>query len=153
MITHLLSARRTRGALLPALITASLFGCDSQADRLVLPPGDAEQGVATFAEVGCNQCHSVHGSVDLADDSATGIHVVLGGQVTKVKTHANLVTSIINPSHVLSRGTTSMTVTDFGESRMPSFNANMTVEQLVDITMFLQRTYSITPPPYQLYYP
>ncbi len=137
----------------PVVLLLCLSACENQSKGFVLPPGDAEAGLAAFERIGCNQCHHIDGKIERATDSVTGIDVRLGGQISKVKTHGDLVTSIINPSHRLSRGTTSMTVTEDGSSRMPSFNATLTVQELVDITMFLQGTYRLTPPEYHLYYP
>ena len=104
-----------------------------------------------FVELGCNTCHSVAGHVEHAPLEQGALHVELGGTVSRVKTYADLVTSIINPSHKLSRGTNSMTMTESGESRMPIYNEVMTVQQLVDLTAFLETTYEVWVPPYNVY--
>ena len=127
-----------------------LAGCDT--NEFVLPPGDAERGQQTFVELGCNNCHSVTDKVTHAGVGDNPIHVELGGTVTRVKTYSDLVTSIINPSHKLSRGANTMTVTEDGESKMPIYNEVMTVQQLVDLTTFLEPTYQVWVPPYNVYY-
>ncbi len=133
-----------------ALAILSLSACDTH--EFVLPPGDAEAGQATFVELGCNNCHSVTDKVEHAPAEGNPIHVELGGTVTRIKTYPDLVTSIINPSHKLSRGANAMTVTEEGESKMPVYNDVMTVQQLVDLTTFLEQTYQVWVPPYNVYY-
>ncbi len=145
----MLLSKLTRGTII-GLAILSMSACDTH--EFVLPPGDAEAGQATFVELGCNNCHSVTDKVEHAPLGDNPIHVELGGTVTRVKTYADLVTSIINPSHKLSRGANTMTVTEEGESKMPVYNDVMTVQQLVDLTTFLEQTYQIWVPPYNVYY-
>ncbi len=137
-------------ALLLAFMAA---GCEQQAKGFVLPPGDYEQGKTTFTDLGCHSCHSIEGVIaKLEEGGDPVIEVVLGGPVTRVKTYGDLVTSIINPSHKLSRGKTPVTVNDDGSSKMPYYNDVMTVQELVDVTTFLQGTYSVWVPEYNMYY-
>ena len=133
-----------------AALVSGAAACDTR--EFVLPPGDVEQGMATFTELGCNNCHSVTDKIPHAPEEDGTIHVELGGTVTRVKTYADLVTSIINPSHKLSRGANLMTATEDGQSRMPLYNDVMTVQQLVDLTAFLEGTYQVWVPPYNVYY-
>lgn len=70
--------------------------------------------------------------------------VVLGGKVSRVKTYAQLVTSVINPSHKISPSYNPQMVAIEGESKMRSYNDVMTVTQLINLVSFLQ-------PHYQLY--
>ena len=142
-------SKSTRSAL-AVLAALSLTACDTR--EFVLPPGDASAGQTTFVELGCNNCHSVTDKVAHAPAGENPIHVELGGTVTRIKTYPDLVTSIINPSHKLSRGANTMTVTEEGESKMPVFNDVMTVQQLVDLTTFLEQTYQVWVPPYNVYY-
>lgn len=113
--------------------------------ELNLPPGDAEAGRATFVLLQCNECHSMEG-VQYAGSESHDINESLGGQTTKVKTYAELVTSIINPSHKLSRGDTGNTVTEDGTSMMRSYNETMTVEELTNLVTFLESKYEIWVP-------
>jgi hypothetical protein len=119
--------------------------------EFALPPGDVEAGKTAFAELRCNSCHSVEGHIEHTPTAEGAIHVELGGTVSRVKTYDDLVTSIINPSHKLSRGLNTMTATEQGTSRMPIYNEVMTVQQLVDITAFLETTYEVWVPPYNVY--
>ena len=124
-------------------------GCDRK--EFVLPPGDKNAGKQAFVELKCNSCHSVTTQIEHAPLEPGTIHVELGGTVSRVKTYDDLVTSIINPSHRLSRGTNLMTATPDGQSRMPVYNDIMSVQQLIDITAFLEPTYRVWVPPYAVY--
>ena len=131
------------GFIVVALMSV-LAACDRQSAGFALPPGDVERGQATFVELGCNQCHRIEGVVERAENSPFAeVDVRLGGQVSRVKTYGELVTAIIHPSESLARGNTPSTLTADGESKMPNFNARMSVEQLVDLTTFLQQTYQL----------
>lgn len=135
--------------LLYSLFVISAGACENR--EFVLPAGDVETGKTVFVELSCNSCHSVAEQVEHAPLVDGAIHVELGGTVSRVKTYADLVTSIINPSHKLSRGLNTMTVTEEGESRMPIYNEVMTVQQLVDLSAFLETTYEVWVPPYNVY--
>tara|TARA_R110002110_G_scaffold77194_11_gene202882 strand:+ start:301 stop:690 length:390 start_codon:yes stop_codon:yes gene_type:complete len=120
-----------------------LSGCNRS--EFNLPPGDDEAGRATFVLLQCNECHAVEG-VQYVGSDAHDIKVNLGGKTTRVKSYADLVTSIINPSHKLSRGTNNNTVTPEGDSMMRSYNEYMTVEELTDLVTFLESRYEIWVP-------
>ena len=131
-------------ALLPCL--AAIAACTPESPfGFRLPDGDADAGRQAFVDLGCNACHEVAG---VPIESAEGItHVRLGGKTTHLKTHGELVTSIINPSHKIApqhRGA----VLD-GESVMTYLYLNqvMTVQELVDLVAFLQPTYEVVAPP------
>jgi L-cysteine S-thiosulfotransferase len=135
------------------VFTLLASGCDQQARGFVLPPGDVDKGKASFVDLGCPACHEVQGQfkkLSLEEGGDEVIEVVLGGPVTRVKTYGDLVTSIINPSHRLSRGKNADTMNPDGSSKMPYYNDVMTVQELVDITTFLQGTYQIVMPDYNV---
>jgi hypothetical protein len=130
----------------------ALAGCDQQSQGFNLPAGNAEQGKANFILMQCNNCHSIEGSVPWSgEDSGQSINVVLGGPTTQVKTYGDLVTSIIHPSHKLSRGEQPGTVTPDGESTMRNYNDVMSVQELIDLVEFLQSEYEIWVPDYYTY--
>lgn len=136
-------------------MAAGLGGCESQSQGFVLPPGDVEKGKTAFVDLGCAACHVLQGVFKKLPTEEGGdevIEVVLGGPVSRVKTYGDLVTSIINPSHRLSRGTHEDTVNPDGTSKMPFYNDVMTVQELVDLTTLLQSTYSLKVPEYNPYY-
>ena len=113
-----------------------------------LPDGDAVNGRAAFLYMQCHQCHTVAGEdfpeLPLADPP----YIELGGPVTKVKTYAELVTAVINPSHDLADGYAAELVSENGESNMYNYNQHMTVQELTDIVFFLQPHYNVVIPQY-----
>lgn len=138
---------------LAALLLLLVTGCNPQAKGFALPPGDAQAGAAAFVKLGCNTCHSVEGQIPQRETTTEStVAVVLGGRTTRVKTYGDLVTSIINPSHKLSRGTDKRTLGESGETLMPTYNSTMTVEEMLDLTSFLQESYTIWIPQYWPYY-
>ena len=129
-----------------------LSGCEPQSRGFNLPPGDTAQGEATFILMQCNNCHSIKDSIPWSGETLEQkLNVVLGGPTTQVKTYGDLVTSIIHPSHKLSRGNTPATVNEIGESRMRNYNDVMSVQELIDLVAFLQSKYEIWVPDYYTY--
>jgi mono/diheme cytochrome c family protein len=144
--------KKLRSHLIYPLVVLLLAGCD--ADRMSekgfsLPAGDAMRGREAFLYMHCHECHTIEGvelpAVPLADPP----FVALGGTVSRVKTYGELVTSIINPSHKLAMGYPREEVTDGDQSKMPNYNGFMTVQELIDIVMFLQPHYDVFVPPYE----
>ena len=137
----------------PAVLMAGL-SCKSQEARMAkgfrLPEGDSERGKAAFLHLKCHQCHTVAGVVLPNPDSPSPISLELGGVVRKAKTYGELVTSIIQPQHVVSPEYLAK-LGDSDEagvsSPMPSFNGTMTVSQMIDIVTFLHDHYRKAPPP------
>ncbi|WP_341936422.1 c-type cytochrome [Marinimicrobium sp. C2-29] len=122
-----------------------------------LPEGDVEQGKAVFNDYECLACHTLKGYQDTDVEKELDTPVKLGGEVVKVKTYAELLTSIINPSHRIAPGYEEEVVTDErGESRMRNYNDVMTVSELIDLVAFLETHYVLNPYPrteYHMYYP
>ena len=110
-----------------------------------LPDGDAERGKVTFQQLQCHACHTVAGDQLAEWEGESELTVQLGGEVTRVKTYGELVTSIINPSHRLATGYPTQDVTVEGESKMKNYNDVMTVSQLVDLVAYLQAHYEVRP--------
>ncbi|MDD5138971.1 MAG: c-type cytochrome [Verrucomicrobiales bacterium] len=132
------------------LVLAVLSGCGNNPKSprgFRLPDGDADKGRQAFLALKCNTCHKVEG-VELPPPSA--FNLTLGGEITYVKTYGELVTSIINPSHVLSENY-KKELLDAKESPMPKFNHVMTVEQMIDLVAFLQPHYKLIVPDYTTY--
>lgn len=132
--------------------------CKDQAAKMSvgfrLPEGDAKRGQAAFLQMKCNQCHSVAGVVLPNSDSPSPIALELGGVVRKVKTYGELVTSIIQPQHIVSTEYLTKLGASQGKdtvSPMPSFNDTMTVTQLTDIVTFLHAHYQKEAPPGSTY--
>ncbi len=130
------------------LVVALGAACSQENREFALPPGDTSAGQTTFVELHCNDCHSIKDIVARSANPDPEIYVELGGEVTRIKTYGELVTSIINPTHRLSRGRDPRTVDADGESKMRLYNDTMTVQQLVDLTTFLSAQYSVWSPQY-----
>ncbi|MFT5573936.1 MAG: sulfur-oxidizing protein SoxX [Cryomorphaceae bacterium] len=108
-----------------------------------LPEGNVESGKVVFSNLQCIACHTLEGFED------TGIKrtlsVELGGEKTRPYTYAELVTSIINPSHKLASGYAKESVSIEGVSKMRNYNDVMTVSELIDLVTFLESKYSLKP--------
>ena len=128
-----------------AIIASVLTGCDTgpkSGRGLRLPEGDVGKGKAAFLALKCNTCHRVDG-VELPPPVSTApTNVVLGGEVTYIRTYGELVTSVINPSHGLAPGFKREQIKTGELSPMPEFNDVMTVRQMIDLVAFLQSRYT-----------
>lgn len=104
-----------------------------------LPDGNVADGQATFVKLQCTTCHTVTGLELPPPGSKSPITVALGGEVTRIRTYGDLVTSIINPSHIISDKYQKQL--EGAHSPMPQFNRDLTVGQLIDLVAFLQPRY------------
>ena len=131
----------------------ALGGCDPDVRMsekgFRLPDGDAQAGREVFLYMQCHQCHTVVGEEFEELPGMTPPYVVLGGTTAHVKTYGELVTAIINPSHRLATGYAREVVAEDGESNMYIYNQHMTVQELVDLVMYLQDKYDVVVPSYR----
>ena len=125
---------------------AIVWGCDPQALGFSLPVGNAEDGKTVFTSMACNQCHSVE-DIKWLGEEGIDFHLHLGGEVTRVRSYGDLVTSIINPSHKISSQFKGEIPGGKKQSPMPTYNQVMTVQELIDLVTFLEGTYKLKPPP------
>ena len=130
-------------------VALGIGGCDR--DRMSevgfrLPDGDPAAGRKAFVYMHCTQCHTIVDEKFSIDPLVEKPYVELGGKVSKVKTYGQLVTAIINPSHKLADGYPEDLISEDGESRMYVYNDYMTVQELIDIVMFLQPHYEVIVP-------
>lgn len=143
------------GILVIAALAMLLPGCDKGVDSptgFSLPVGDVEAGKQVFIKHNCMACHSIDGLDGSEIESELEAKIILGGASPKITTYAELVTSIINPSHRISRGPHWITTDEnSGQSLMLSYNDVMTVTELIDIVAYLQPQYRVTPLPYTPY--
>lgn len=123
--------------------------------RFPTPRGDIQRGQQAFVEMGCHMCHTVDG-VELPDNTnLRPVTVLLGGDLIFAKTYGDLVTSIINPDHVISdrwldqlpRTTRSQV-----DSSPMYVNPDLKVTQLIDIVAFLNSRYRLLPGYTEYYY-
>lgn len=139
--------------IIVALALFLLQACNPESRGFNLPPGNAENGKATFTSLECNNCHRVDGVVEWnGGDEASPINIRLGGPTTRVKTYGDLVTSIIHPSHKISQSWKPETKTEDGGSRMRNYNDVILVTDLIDLVEFLQSEYEIIIPDYYAYH-
>ena len=130
------------------LLLLSIGGCATHPDyatqfRFPINWGNIEAGKTAFIELQCNQCHTVNGVTLPAYEGNSPLQLELGGEIQYAKTYADLVTSIINPDHVVSEKYLQMLPPDkwrTARSIMP-FRNQMTVQQLIDIVTFLNSRY------------
>lgn len=126
----------------------TVMGCDLGPDSprgFSLPNGDIEKGKLVFMKYQCLSCHKLAGveQTDVIDNPDLSIR--LGGERTQIKTYAELVTSVINPSHKFVTGYPYSLIKDYDKSKMKVFNDVMTVTELVDLVSFLQPKYELIP--------
>jgi hypothetical protein len=130
------------------LISVSLISCDLGPDSpqgFSLPTGDVNKGAALLAKYQCLACHHINGIEQAIGINDPEFNIRLGGESTRVKTYAELVTSVINPSHKLARGYPLAVVADEGKSKMKNYNDVMTITELVDLVAFLQPNFKLVP--------
>ena len=139
------------------LALLGLAGCSSDPGSprgFSLPVGDPDAGRQAFIELRCHDCHTAD-RVEHVGGETSDMLFALGGASTRVTTYAELVTSIINPSHRISAQYPESAATADGDSRMHIYNDIMTVRELIDIVAFLQPQYEVvvvSPSSYETYY-
>lgn len=130
--------------ILAALFTSS---CVKEGRGFALPAGQINEGKDAYIRFECNACHSIKG-IDWKEGQEN-LQIPLGGEIGRTKTYGELVTSVINPSHLVPMG---YQKDSLGRSKMKAYNEVMSVQELVDIVTYLQSEYKIVTPP-QYYYP
>lgn len=133
--------------LLLAVFSLALIGCSPSAKSgkgFTLPEGDVEAGKSAFVTLQCTSCHTVSGVEQATgEDGKPEMSVALGGEVARIATYGELVTSIINPSHRVAPAYQLEEVAKDGDSKMRNYNDVLTVQQLCDLVAFLQSKYEL----------
>jgi sulfur-oxidizing protein SoxX len=129
-------------------LAALVQGCGySSIFGFPIDEGDINAGRQAFIDHQCHRCHSVAGVTLPPLAGAPPPILQLGGETTSVKSYAELMTSIINPNHVISERYREQLRLDAVvplESPMPMPNIdNMTVRQLIDLVAFLDSRYQL----------
>lgn len=122
--------------------------------RFPILQGDVARGQQAFQSLGCNLCHAVAGA-EIERPAAAPVTVALGGELIFAKTYGDIVTSIINPDHVISsRYLDQLPPTQRSNvSSSPMYlNPEMKVSELIDIVAFLNSRYSLLPGYSEYYY-
>jgi hypothetical protein len=130
--------------LLAGLVIALASGCTKESKGFALPEGDVESGKASFVALNCNACHSIADIKWAGEDK--DLKLPLGGKTSRIKTYGELVTSVINPSHKISKAFSQELTDSTGHSKMKIYNDVLTVQDLVDIVTFLQTQYEVVVP-------
>ncbi len=102
----------------------------------------------------CHQCHTVSGVELESYQGQSPVALELGGEMVYAKTYADLVTSIINPQHVVSEEYLATLPRDArrGASSIMPFKDEMTVTQLIDLVTFLNSRYVLMNGYDEIYY-
>ncbi len=134
--------------MLTILASITMLSCSKGADSprgFSLPKGDAQIGKTVFMKYRCLSCHTIEGVEQEGIDKHAEISVALGGKTRLTVTYAELVTSVINPSHKLASRYLIADVSTEGTSKMTKLNDVMTVTELIDLVAFLQPKYELVP--------
>jgi sulfur-oxidizing protein SoxX len=132
----------------------SLTACDSGPDSpkgFSLPRGDVERGQQVLIKHQCLACHTIQDVTLDGIEPELEQRIQLGGERTGVTTYAELVTSVINPSHRIAGSFELNTQDETGISKMRNYNDVMTVAELVDLVEYLQPHYKVKPHEYTSY--
>lgn len=117
----------------------------------VLPEGDLAEGQKVFEAYNCHACHTISG-VEFPDIEFQPPFILdIGGEVYRVKNYGELLTSVVNPDHIISKKYIVMLKKagrDTEVSPMPNFAEEMTVQELMDLVTFLHAQYSRLQPKY-----
>lgn len=139
--------RSKQARIIPALLsTVMVAGCAyTSSFSLPVHEGDIAAGRQAFIDHRCHQCHSVAGVRLPPLAGASPVQLELGGKTQRVKNHAELLTSIINPNHAISEEYRQKLLLEAEiplDSPMPTPRIdNMTVRQLIDLVTFLDSRY------------
>ena len=68
----------------------------------VLPDGDIDQGKQVFQDFNCHGCHTIPGMAFPETDFRPPFVLEIGGAVYRVDNYGDLLTSIVNPDHIIS---------------------------------------------------
>lgn len=142
--------------VLSLLIIFGLIACSPGPESprgFSLPQGDEVKGEQVFMKYKCLSCHSLEGYKDESIIAEFDAPIPLGTTSSLVTTYAQLVTSVINPSHKLAPRAIKLesVVNQDGTSKMTVFNDVMTVSELTDLVTFLQPKYKVKPIQYTHY--
>ena len=138
------SSIRTGISLMLLLLVACGDKEAKMAKGFALPKGNIEKGKQAFIDMKCHQCHTISGEKLPESPSPSQLQLRLGGEVRQIKTYGQLVTSIINPQHIVSEEYLEKLDLEKDEdaaTTMFQVNDQMTVSQMIDIVEFLNSCY------------
>jgi len=149
-----------KSCLTAALLLVFLSGCRTYPDeigsfRFPILDGDIQEGQDAFFRLECNQCHVVDGVQLPAFSGPRPVTAELGCEMYFAKTYGDLVTSIINPDHVLSDEYLDQLPSEVRRRTNSSpmyMKEDMLVTELIDIVAFLNSRYRLLPGYTEYYY-
>ena len=109
------------------------------------------EGEKVFMQYQCLACHNLERFDYETVNKEFETPVLLGGTSSRIKTYADLVTSIITPSHKISPKYPWSLAQEEELSKMLVFHDVMTITDLVDLVIFLQPIYKVKPYEYSYY--
>jgi sulfur-oxidizing protein SoxX len=146
-----------RSVMFYALVLFTLFAlsaCTGEGKPIkgfVLPQGDIARGKQVFVDFNCHGCHTIPEMEFPETDFESPFMLEIGGKVYRVKNYGELMTSIVNPDHVISP----KYLAKFEKSEraavisvMPYYGETMTIAELIDLVEFLHAQYTKLQPQY-----
>lgn len=146
--------RRLTLAALAAFIMVQLCACSNEnapVRGFVLPEGDPERGQQVFEKFNCHACHTISGIEFPEMEFEAPFVLDIGGEVYRVQNYGELLTSVVNPDHIISpkyEGMMRRAGREPSGSPMPYRGGEMTVEELIDLVHFLHVQYTLLQPRY-----
>jgi hypothetical protein len=140
--------------MLVLIALLALSACSGEAKPVkgfVLPPGDIAQGEQVFVDFNCHGCHTIPEMEFPETEFEPPFILEIGGEVYRVKNYGELLTSIVNPDHIITPKYIAMLEKADREaiiSPMPYFGEDMTIAELIDLVEFLHAQYTKLQPEY-----
>ncbi len=140
--------------ILAGMTLLALSACTGDAKPVkgfVLPKGDIAQGEQVFVDFNCHGCHTIPEMQFPEADFEPPFILSIGGEVYRAKNYGDLLTSVVNPDHIISPKYIAMLEKAQREavmSPMPYFGEDMTVAELIDLVEFLHAQYTKLQPEY-----
>lgn len=141
-------------AVLLPLVLLTVISCTDNGKPVkgfVLPQGDVDRGEQVFLRYNCHGCHTIPDKTFPETEFEPPFTLEIGGKVYRVRNYGELLTSVVNPDHIISQKYVNMLE---GADRkavispMPDFSQRMTVAELTDLVEFLHAQYSQMDPQY-----
>lgn len=146
--------RAVFSSMMVLIALLALSACSGEAKPVkgfVLPPGDIAQGEQVFVDFNCHGCHTIPEMEFPETEFEPPFILEIGGEVYRVKNYGELLTSIVNPDHIITPKYIAMLEKADREaiiSPMPYFGEDMTIAELIDLVEFLHAQYTKLQPEY-----
>jgi hypothetical protein len=148
------SARNRLLALCAVPMLLTLAGCSEEGGPVrgfVLPQGDVQAGLQVFTDYKCYGCHTIAGQEFPELEFEPPFVIDLGGKVYRVRNYGELLTSVVNPEHIISQKYVNLQKQagrEVDSTPMPDYTGDMSVAELIDLVEFLHAQYSKMEPKY-----